>query len=174
MNFKSISIVKLPVESVWEMMFQRLPQIASAVEEIENVKEIERTEISILVTKVVNVWKAKPKFPGFISKHIKPEMLEWTDTATWYENDRKIEWTITSHYLKGMENSGSTLFEPAMGGKGCRITFAGALNLNSGAGLPDFGVLNGAMLKAAESIMVQMIPGYFRKLTEALPLFAEH
>lgn len=173
MNFRSISIVKLPVDSTWEMMFSRLPQIASEVDEIESVTEIERIKMANSVTKVVNVWKAKPKLPEFISRHLKPEMFEWTDTATWYESEKRIDWTITSHFLKGMENNGTTLFETAMGGKGCRITFAGVLNLSQGGGLPNFGFLNGAVLKTAETIMVQMIPSYFRKLTDVLPRAAK-
>lgn len=174
MNFKSVSIVKFPVELTWNTMIHYLPQIASGVDELESVVEQERIKISPGVTNIVSIWKAKPKLPEFILKHIKSDMLSWTDAATWLENDKKIEWKITSHFLKNVENEGNTLFEPAMGGKGCRLTFSGSLVIREDNGSSGFGILTGTILKAAEGIIAQMIPSNFRKLAEALGKYMEH
>lgn len=90
MNFKTVSIIKFPVDTVWDAMLHHLPDIAQEVDDLESITEIRRTKQSKGVIKVESVWKAKPKLPGMVMKYIKPDMLEWTDSATWREKEKLL------------------------------------------------------------------------------------
>ena len=174
MNFKTVSIVKFPVEETWQAMLHHLPDIANDVDELDSIKEMERTTNTAGNTKVVSVWKAKPKMPDMVMKHIKPAMLEWDDIALWKEKEKIIEWQIHSHhYYDELQCAGTTAFEPAMGSKGCKITFSGALQWKGQVFSVNLGVLDNVIAKAAESVLAQIIPSNFRKITEALGRYVE-
>ena len=175
MQFKTVSIVKFTPAVTWEAMLNHMPQIAEGVDDLESIVEKEKAVLSPELTKVVNLWQAKPNLPQLIAKHIKPDMLIWTDTAIWNGEKQTVAWTIQSHYFGDqMHCSGTTTFEPAMGGKGCRLTFGGELNWKAGSVSLGFGFLDGALLKTAESVLTQMIPANFRKITEALADYILH
>ena len=169
MNFKSISIIKFPVDIAWNTMLHHLPDIAKDVDDLESITEIKRTKQSGGVIKIECVWKAKPKLPAMVMKYIKPDMLEWTDAATWKEKEKIIDWEIHSHhYYDELYCKGATAFERAMGGKGCKITFSGELEWKGKVLSMSLGMLDGTLAKAAESILSQMIPSNLRKITDAL------
>ena len=90
MNFKTISIIKFPVDVAWNTMMNHLPDIAKDVDDLESITEIERTPLPGEITRVINVWKSKPKLPAMVIKYINPDMLAWTDTATWNEQEKTI------------------------------------------------------------------------------------
>ena len=173
MNFKTISIIKSPVDIAWETMLHKLPDIAQDVDDLESITEIERTALPDII-KVVNVWKSKPKLPTMIVKHINPGMLTWTDTAMWKEKEKTIEWKIRSHHFyEEMHCSGTTVFENAMGGKGCRLTFSGSLEWKGKVLSLSLGIFDSTIAKALEGVLTQMIPSNFRKITEVMSKYIE-
>ena len=172
MNFKTISIIKFPVDTAWHTMMNKLPDIANGVDDLESITEIERCPLPGDITKVVNVWRSKPKLPAIVMKYITPDMLAWTDTATWREKDKTIEWEIRSHHFhEQMHCKGTTVFAPAIGGKGCRLTFSGSLEWKGKVLSAGFGVLDSTIAKAVESVLTQMIPSNFRKITEIMSTY---
>jgi hypothetical protein len=173
MNFKTISIIKFPVDIAWETMLHKLPDIAQDVDDLESITEIERTALPDII-KVVNVWKSKPKLPSMIVKHINPDMLTWTDTALWKQKEKTIEWKIRSHHFyEEMHCSGTTVFESAMGGKGCRLTFSGSLEWKGKVLSLSLGIFDTTIAKAVEGVLTQMIPSNFRKITEVMSKYIE-
>jgi hypothetical protein len=169
MNFKTISIVKFPTERTWNAMLHHMPDIARGVEALKSITEKDRKTDAAGNVKVVNEWNAKPKLPSIIAKYVKPDMLIWTDTALWNKKEKKVSWNILSHYFrKDMHCEGYTIFEPAMGGKGCRLTFGGNLQWKGNITSLGFGVLDSAVSKTIEAVLSQLIPSNFRKITEAL------
>src|SRR5437870_2465128 len=111
MNFKTVSIVKFPVEITWQTMLNHLPDIAKDVDDLESIKEVERSNPTDDTTKVISVWCAKPKLPSMVMKYIKPDMLEWDDIALWKEKEKIIEWEIHSHhYYDELQCRGTTAF----------------------------------------------------------------
>ena len=174
MNFKSISIIKFPVDIAWNTMLHHLPDIAKDVDDLESITEIKRTKQSGGVIKIECVWKAKPKLPAMVMKYIKPDMLEWTDTATWKEKEKIIDWEIHSHhYYDELYCKGATVFERAMGGRGCKLTFSGELEWKGKVLSMSLGMLDGTLAKAAENILSQMIPSNLRKITDALSKYID-
>jgi len=169
MDFKSVSILKHPVDIAWNTMLNAMPEIGERVDELESITETERYTDEKGAIKVVSIWKAKPKLPDLVMKYIKPEMLVWDDTAVWLPSERKIEWEIKSHHFhEQMQCHGTTTFEPAMGGKGCRLTFFGSLQWNGKIVSSGLGFVDHTITKAAEGVLTQIIPSNFRKITDAL------
>lgn len=172
MNFKTVAIIKQAVPVVWETMQNHLADIASTVPDIDTVTPVssQRNEDGNLL--VVNTWKAKPPLPEFLAKFVQPDMLTWTDSATWEERKQQCRWEIKSHYFKEkMTCIGLTSFEPAIGGRACRLTFEGNLSWQSDA-LPI--KMAGALVsQGIESFMAGMIPANFRKLAEAVERYIQ-
>lgn len=174
MNFKTISIIKFPVETAWITMMNKLPDIAQDVSDLESITEIERIKNDDRSITIVNTWKAKPKLPAIVVKYIQPEMLAWTDTAKWIEKEKIIEWQIRSHYFyEQMHCKGTTAFETAMGGKGCRLTFSGSLEWKGKVLSLGLGIFDSTIDKAVEGVLTQMIPSNFRKITEVMTKYIE-
>ena len=173
MDFKTLSIIKQPPKVVWQTMRDHFPDIARLVDEVESITVKSRDQITYGKMEVVNIWKAAPQLPTVIEQYIKPEMLTWTDTAIWDEEKMVCNWTIDSHYFREkMDCKGITKFEPAIGGRGCRLTFQG--NIYWDGSIPiTFGVMDGMISKALESIMGKMVPNNFRKLTSAIETYIE-
>ena len=167
-SFKSIQIVKAPIGPVWLAMRDRLGELVPNLDEIESVAVQERTELQNGDISLINLWKAKAKFPAVLSSLIKSDMLMWTDRARWIEKDRKCTWQIELHFARERTRcTGATTFETALGGKGARITFEGEFSLNA-KGLPGVpSILESTVAAAAESFVTSLIPGNFRKLAMA-------
>lgn len=174
MNFKTISIIKFPVDVAWYTMMNQLPEIARDVDDLESITEEERIKSVNGSTKIVNVWKAKPRLPAMVTKYVNKEMLTWTDTATWNERDKIVNWEIRSPYFhEEMNCEGTTAFESAMGGKGCRLTFSGSLEWKGKVLSMGLGIFDGTIAKAVEGVLTQMIPSNFRKITEVMSRYIE-
>ena len=165
METKTLSIVKHPLEVVWPAMRDRLPEIAAGVDDVESVQLQERTERDDGTVVVVHLWQASPKLPGIIANHIRPEMLRWTDRATWSAHDMTCTWTIEPHALADrIQCHGRTTYEAAMGGRGTRITFLSNFLLGRGRdGAPD-----NPLFTAAEPLLRGMIPKNFQKIVAQL------
>jgi hypothetical protein len=69
MQFATVSIIKHPLESVWDAMQNRLPDIATQVDDIAEIIALERSTTEAGHDLVVNVWKAAPPSAGFSQKH---------------------------------------------------------------------------------------------------------
>jgi hypothetical protein len=167
-------MIKFPVDTVWDTMLHHLPEIAKDVDDLESITEIKRINQPGGAIKVESVWKAKPKLPGMVMKYIKPDMLEWTDSANWKEKEKMIEWEIHSHhYYDELYCKGVTAFERAMGGKGCKLTFSGELEWKGKVLSMSLGMFDSSLAKGVESILSQMIPSNLRKITDALSKYIE-
>lgn len=168
MNFKTVSIVKHPVARVWTMMRDDLPGLVSRLEDIEGII-VEQYEMNNHLCRVVNVWTASPRLPRGIVKYLDSDMFSWTDRAEWNEETMECLWSIEPHFFRGKIGcSGSTRFEPAMGGRGTKITFSGdfACDSKNLTALPD--ILRESVYRGVEVLMGTIIPKNFRKITDAL------
>lgn len=168
MEFKTISMIKQPVELVWETFRDRFEEIGQRVDDLEYIAFKEKTENEAGQLVSVYEWKADPNLPAMVKSYIQPNMLTWTDTATWDAENKVCYWEIESHYFKDkMKCTGSTSFHPAMGGRGCRLTFQGTIHWEGG-GLPALvGIMEGPVTRAMESVISKMVPKSFHKVSNA-------
>lgn len=167
MEFKSLSVIKHPAEKVWLTMRDHLHEITEFVEDVESIKVQNRMSEPDGLIKVVNIWTASPKLPSFVVDKIKPNMLMWTDTAMWDESKLACNWEIDSHYFKEkMSCLGTTTFESAIGGRGCRLMFRGEIHFEGR--IITSGRFDGMISKTVENVIGKVIPNNFRKVTHAV------
>lgn len=164
MQINTVVIIKHPWDRVWEAMQNHISQIAADVVEIESIQTQDKLVADTGDVRITNLWTARPPVPDFLKKVVQPAMFVWTDTAVWKPDSQSCHWVIHSHYFKEkMECSGQILFEPALGGKGCRLSFQGNIVLQPGA--------MGILQSGVEPVLSNLIPANFRQLAQAAERF---
>ncbi len=166
--FKSIQIVKVPVDSMWIAIRDRLDELVPQLDDIQSVTVEHRAELPDGTISLINIWQAKANLPAVLSSIIKPDALAWTDRASWDSAKHECTWQIDLHFAcERTHCHGLTTFEPAIGGRGTRVTFAGEFAMNA-RGLPGVpALLESTVALAAESFVTSLIPTNFRKLAIA-------
>lgn len=173
-KFKSVTIVKQPKALVWKAMRDRLPETVPFLDNVAAITQVRREELADGSVQLINLWKADVKIPGAIQSIIDPSNLSWLDRAEWFEASNRCQWRIEPQFFTDhIRCAGNTHFEPALGGRGTRITFEGELEITVSniAGLPTF--MQVAVSNAMESLVTSLVPKNFRKITDALSLLLE-
>lgn len=173
-DFKSIVVVTHPLDLVWATIRDRLPELVPLLDDVESVTVVERQEEADGTVRLVNLWKAKPRIPSMLSSAINPAMFAYTDHARWVLPARECRWRIEPQFLAAQARcAGVTRYEPALGGRGTKITFAGEFDITAHkfAAVPSF--LDGTVAKAIESFVTSLIPRNFRKLTQVAGTFLD-
>jgi len=84
------------------------------------------------------------------------------------DKEKMINWEIHSHhYNDQVYCNGTTVFEPAIGGKGCKLTFSGMLEWKGKVLSTGIDMLDNTIARAAETVLSQMIPANLRKIAES-------
>ena len=167
--FKSVVIVKYPLDLVWTTIRDRLPEMVPMLGDVASITVLDRREDSSGIIGLVNEWRLRLNIPTVLSAVVKPEMLGWIDRAEWRDVTHKCCWAIEPFFLtEAVRCAGTTVYEPAIGGRGARITFAGTLDIDN-ARLGVIPTSLGIPVSAAlETLVSTLIPKNFRKTTDAL------
>lgn len=168
MNFKTVNVIKHPMNRVWATMRDDLPKLVDLLSDIDSIT-VELYEKDSHICRVVNIWKARPPLSRSIASHLDADMFVWTDRAEWNEKTMECFWSIEPHHFRNIVRcSGSTKFDSAMGGRGTRVTFSGDFEWNDPhiPGVPN--VLGEAVYKGVETLIMNLIPKNFRKITDAI------
>jgi len=174
-TFKSVIMVKYPQEVVWQAIRDRLPEMVPYLDDVAMIIQDHRSEEDDGSLQLINIWEADIKIPGMLESMIDPSSLSWTDRAKWLEDKNECHWSIEPHFFPDRTRcSGTTYYEPAIGGRGTRITFTGELEVNTKniPGLPA--VMESTATRTLESLITSLIPKNFRKVTGALSSLLEH
>ena len=169
-EFKSLIVVKQPIDLVWVSIRDKLPELGAYLSDIDEILVEEREELADGNVLLVNVWKAKMKIPAMIKSIVDPGELSWTDEAEWIESQKTCHWKITPHFFKGrIQCQGTTDYQSAMGGRGTKICFSGQLTISTEGlkGVPSY--LENKLSVGIESLVSTVIPKNFRKITQAVP-----
>lgn len=173
-TFSSVTIVKYPLDLVWSTVRDRLPELVPLMEDIEKVTQLKREETPDGTVLFDNLWQANPKLPAVIAANLSPDKLAWIDRAEWRPESYECHWRIEPRFLPDqIQCWGKARYEPALGGRGTRITFEGQLGIGAQntAGLPAF--MDGSLLSGFEALASSLIPKNMRKLTEAVSEFLD-
>jgi hypothetical protein len=166
--FKSIVIVNAPLESVWTTVRDRLPDLVTAMEDIEKVVVVERTETEPGRVCLTNEWYAKMRVPEILRSRLQADAIGWTDSNEWIDSNRMCTWSIAPWVLRDyIHCSGVTRYGPAIGGRGTRVTFEGDFQLGHGGLSGLAGALSAPLSPLVESIVTTLIPKNLRKVVEA-------
>lgn len=166
--FQSIAVVKQPIDRVWATVRDRLPELGAMVDEIESITPVERTELEHGAVRLVNEWRTMRRVPEVLAATVGSGAIGWADTAVWDPTTMTCEWSIEPTVLaQHIRCSGSTRYEPALGGRGTRVSFGGTFELASGALAGLAKPLERPVSAFVESIVSTLIPGNLRKIVEA-------
>lgn len=168
-TFKTMIVVKQPKQVVWETMRDRLTEMASFLDDVSSIKQVDRKDAGNGGVRLTNLWKADIEIPEVIRSILHASDVSWLDRAEWLETRSRCEWQIEPQFFTDhIKCSGTTLFEPAIGGRGTRITFEGKIDitLSSIPGVPNF--MLGTATKAIESLVTTLIPKNFQRLAIAM------
>jgi len=167
-SFKSLVVVNAPLEPTWAAVRDRLPDLVAAMDDIEKVVVAERIDMEGGKIGLTNEWHAKMRVPDMLRGALKADAIGWTDRNVWDAEARVCRWTIEPWVLRGgIHCSGETRYEPAIGGRGTRVTFEGTFELAQGALSGFAGALVGPLTPFLESIVTILIPKNLRKVIEA-------
>lgn len=175
MKLKSVTIIKQPLEPVWETMQTKLTDLVPLLDDIESVRT-DTFEPSVEGSaRLVNVWQAQPGIPEIVRNHVSRDMLGWTDHAEWDGPARECRWRIETHFMpESIECAGVTRYEPAMGGRGTRLTFEGHFTITT-LSLPQLALVGGsALTEMLERFIGGLFPQNFMKLARAVDRYLEH
>jgi hypothetical protein len=172
-RFSTLAVLRSPPERLFGAMRDRLPELAESLSDVEQIEELERSELidSVLV---VNRWRARQSVPAFLQSRLGASAIHWIDRAHWFEDRHQCTWTIEPSIGEGaITCSGTTSFSPAMGGRGTRATFEGELNIDPLFLSSIVGAFQAPVKTLVESIATSIIPANFRAVAEAASKFAQ-
>lgn len=106
---------------------------------------------------IVNIWYAADEdIPMIAQKFIKPEMLQWTDRATWHDGSHACDWDMEVGFLQeAISCNGTTYYRES--GDRTEINITGELRVDARKipGVPR--ILAGKVGDAVEKFVVKMI-----------------
>jgi hypothetical protein len=159
-------MIRQPLDRVWSVMRDRLPEIAGKMEDLDSIVVLERSTEPDGRLRLTNRWNARQQIPALLQGALGAKAVNWLDRAVWDDALRQCTWSIEPSVLAGhIECGGTTRYEPAMAGRGTRVTFEGYFTLKAGflEGLP--GAFEPAIAGFAETIVSSVIP---RNLSRAV------
>ena len=166
--FKALVVVKHPMAAVWATMRDRLAELVPLLDDIESITPIERHETPGGKVALVNEWHTRQRIPALLQARLGADSVSWIDRNTWDPATHRCHWRIEPSVLRGqIECHGVTAYEPAMGGRGTRVTFAGEFELAGGALKSLAGVLEQPVAAFVESIVTLLVPKNLRNILDA-------
>jgi hypothetical protein len=166
--FRTVVIVKQPVEPLWTTVRDRLPELVALLDDIEAVEVLEREAVEPGVLRLVNRWTSTQRVPGLLQARLGAREVGWIDRNVWTDAARRCDWRIEPAVLtEHIRCTGTTAYEPAMGGRGTRVTFAGEFELAPTALRGLAGPLEQPLATFVESIVTILVPKNLHRLMDA-------
>lgn len=166
--FHDLVVVKQPLEAMWTAVRDRLPELAAQLDDIESITCLEHERIDDARHRLVNRWLSAQKIPALLQSRLGTTEVSWLDRNEWDDRNFTCTWAIEPSLLpQHIRCNGRTAYEPAMGGRGTRITFTGEFELAAGALRSIAGPLEQPATAFVESIVTIFIPKNLRKVMDA-------
>lgn len=165
--FSTLVILRTPPETLFLAMRDRLGEIAPLLNDIRSIEMVERRETGGVVA-MTNRWQARQAVPGMLQARLGAKEIAWIDRAEWDAVTLICHWTIEPLIGDGaISCTGTTRFEPAMAGRGCRALFAGELAIDPGFIGSVVGPFAAPVTALVQAVATVMIPSNFRAAAEA-------
>jgi hypothetical protein len=167
-RFTSLIVVRQPLALVWSTVRDRLPELVAELDDVDRVEVLDRRILDDGSVALVNEWWAGQRIPQLVAHALGTAEVGWIDRCTWDADEHVGRWTIEPHVLPGhVHCRGVTAYEPAMGGRGVRVTVDGVFDLDPSAVSGLGTALRRPVGAFVESIVSTMIPRSTRRVVEA-------
>ena len=145
--------------TVFDTFRDDLEALADYLPDIREIERLEHERRDENTVHVVRVWKAQAedKIPSIASKWIKPEQLQWTDHATWHEDEYRCDWTMEVGFAtEAVSCSGTTYYRDADNDGRTEVHITGELKVDAKKlGVPR--LVAGKVSDAVEALVVKLI-----------------
>jgi len=168
-TFRCLVGVRHPAPRVAAAVRDLMSEIAPSLEHVERICALTRAERADGGVALVNEWRVNPALPPALESLVAREKLGWLDHAEWAADLTSCNWRIEPHFMaEAIDCRGVTRFEPAMGGRGARVTFEGELDIDPAA-LSSIPVAWRAPASVAVEMLIStLIPRNFRRTIEMI------
>ena len=111
-------IIDADRDEVYKLVRDRLDVITPYLPNVEKIEVKERKELEDGKVFVINNWFAKVDIPAIAEKFIKKELFSWKDTATWDNDNYKVEYQLESFWAANLYTAkGTNYFNKTADGK---------------------------------------------------------
>ncbi len=145
-------------EKVFKTFRDELTELIPHLPDIKDIEVKDREEVDDNTVKVVNLWKAEAEeIPRLARSFIKPEMLKWTDYATWREDAWECDWRMEVGFLSDAVTCEGTNRYLEKGEGITEVVIEGTLEVDAAKipGVPRLGA--GKIGRVIESFVVKLI-----------------
>jgi hypothetical protein len=166
MKFEIKDVIPYPVDRVYSVQHEKLSELA---EFLPNITRIDVKEKRVEGTRVhyVNVWHASDHdVPAALRSFVKPDMLKWTDIATWYTDQYSCDWKSILGFLPdAIQCSGHNTWVAR--GNQTEVTIRGEILVHADKiGVPK--LLAKSVSEAVERFVVKTIEPNLRRTNEGV------
>lgn len=109
MHIESTDRVARPASEVFPLVRDRLPELLPYLPDVERIERLSYQEQPGNRVAIVNRWTASTKPPAAVARFLPPDLLVWTDTATWRADDWEVDYRLEGF---GYEVVGVNRFAP--------------------------------------------------------------
>jgi hypothetical protein len=161
--------LRQPAKDVAAAIRDRLPEIAPALQDVQCIRAISRTEQADGRVTLINEWRVNPKLPSALNGIVSPDRLGWLDHAEWSADLSSCSWRIEPYFMaEAIQCKGTTWIAAAMAGRGTRATFEGALTIDPTALSSVPAAWRQPAAAAVEFLIGTLIPRNFRRTADAV------
>ena len=132
MRLEADTLIDFPRELVFSTYRDRLPELVPHLPNVVSITVTQREdEVGGVagISKLTNVWEGKGDIPKVATAIIRPDMVGWTDYATWNEAEWTVDWrTKTRMFTDQIKCEGHNTYE-AVGDK-TLLKIRGVLEVN--------------------------------------------
>jgi len=140
LNFSSSDIIEYPVADVFATQRDYLVELAEFLPNVESIVIESREEDGDLL-RFVNTWKAaSTEIPKLIRPFVKPEMMKWTDYASWDNTTMICTYRIELGFLKEAIDVRGTNHMSATSDGNTQVKLEGSIRVDAAKipGVPKF------------------------------------
>mgnify|MGYP000026435085 CR=1 FL=1 len=160
--------IAYPLDTVYPAFRDDLKEVAPYLPNIADiiVQSVDRVDDNTV--KVVNLWKASDgDIPKMAQGFIKPDMLQWTDRATWHDDKLFCEWDMEVGFLpEAVSCKGKTPYTQRGDRTEVHITGELVVNAKKIPGVPR--LMAGKIGPMVESFVVKMIAPNLKATNRAM------
>jgi hypothetical protein len=165
--------VKFDRTTVYETFRDKLAELQPYLPTIKEIDVDSYDRLDDTTVKIVNIWHASDgEIPTLASKFIKPEMLQWTDRATWFDDQHLCNWDMEVGFLKeAISCSGTTRYIEK--GNGTEVHIEGQLKVDASKipGVPR--LVASKVGDAVEAFVIKMITPNMKEVNRGCERYLE-
>ncbi len=177
MEFEYPEHISHPVDDVYSLLKDRLPELIPQLPGVDSIEELSR-ETDGSLTRITNLWQGNSKSaPPIVRPFVTRKMTAWHDHAVWDDDKHLVTWRFeTLHFDTLYDCSGVNYLipEPNVDGtKGTRVRITGDLRVYPARvpGVPK--LLARSVGPKAEAFLIDMVTPNLKELPQAVQAYLD-